>query len=356
LRELELAGRTGNSRIFIGAALEDLADYGEGRRTILLVDSDVARLYPHLVSGYRWVDVGRGETAKSLENIEGICRRLLEFEADRSTALVGIGGGIACDITGFVASIFMRGLRFGFAPTTLLAQADAAIGGKNAVNLDGYKNIIGVFNQPEFVLLDFDVLRSLPGREVLCGVAEIVKHALVGDAGIFSYLEENGRRLLALERDAVEEAVRRSVELKIRFVSADEKEAGERRKLNFGHTLAHALEKAFPSFMEEGPEKNKRAGLSHGEAVAVGMAFAARVSLARGLLSPEVAERIESLLRSLGLPVEIPVAGGILLEAVWKDKKREAEALRFILLEDIGKPVITKLGREELEGYLHDLC
>jgi 3-dehydroquinate synthase len=356
LKEMTLAGRTGNSRIFIGAALEDLGDYGEGRRTILLVDSNVARLYPGLVSGHRWVDAGRGETAKSLENIEKICRRLLEFNADRSTALVGIGGGVACDITGFVASIFMRGLRFGFAPTTLLAQADAAIGGKNAVNLDGYKNIIGVFNQPEFVLLDFDVLRSLPDREVLCGAAEIVKHALVGDAGMFSYLEANGRRLLALERDTLEEVVRRSVELKIKVVSADEKEAGERRKLNFGHTLAHALEKAFLGLLENGPEKNETAGLSHGEAVAVGMAFAARVSLARGLLSSDVAERIESLLRSLGLPVKTPVAGGLLLEAVWKDKKREAEALRFVLLEDIGKPVIAKLGRKELEGYLHDLC
>ena len=227
---------------------------------------------------------------------------------------------------------------------------------KNAVNLDGYKNIIGVFNQPEFVLLDFDVLRSLPDREVLCGAAEIVKHALVGDAGMFSYLEANGRRLLALERDTLEEVVRRSVELKIKVVSADEKEAGERRKLNFGHTLAHALEKAFLGLLENGPEKNETAGLSHGEAVAVGMAFAARVSLARGLLSSDVAERIESLLRSLGLPVKTPVAGGLLLEAVWKDKKREAEALRFVLLEDIGKPVIAKLGRKELEGYLHYLC
>jgi len=342
LREMILAGSTGASRIIIGGQLQDLGDYVDGQRTILLVDSNVARLYGHTVSGYRWVDVGCGEKAKSLQNIEKICRRLLELGADRSTVIVGLGGGVACDITGFAASVFMRGLGFGLAPTTLLAQVDAAIGGKNGVNLDGYKNIVGLFNQPSFVLVDFEMLQSLPAREVLCGTAEIIKHALIGDPEMLAYLEENGPRLLALERDALEKMAWRSAVIKIRVVSADEREAGERRTLNFGHTLAHALEKA--------------AAASHGEAVAMGMVFAARISVARGLLSRGVEERIEALIRGLGLPVQIPVAPGPLLEAVWKDKKREAEALHFVLLEDVGKAAITKVSREELEGYLHDLC
>lgn len=342
MRELKLAGSMGSSRIVIGGRLKDLGDYVDGRRMILLVDSNVGRLYGRLVSGYQWVDVGCGEKAKSLQSIENVCRRLLELGADRSTTLVGLGGGVACDICGFAASIFMRGLRFGFAPTTLLAQADAAIGGKNGVNLEGYKNIVGVFNQPGFVLVDFDTLQTLPPREILCGVAEIVKHALTGDPDMFAYLEENWHRLLALERDAVEEAVGRSAALKTKIVSADEREVSERRKLNFGHTIGHALE--------------KEAGVSHGEAVAMGMAFAARVSVARGLLSPDVEGRIEALIRRFGLPAEIPAAASPLIDAVWKDKKREAEALLFVLLEDIGKPVITRLGRDELERHLHDLC
>ena len=221
-------------------------------------------------------------------------------------------------------------------------EADAAVGGKNGVNLDGYKNIVGVFNQPRFVLLDFEVLRTLPAEEVLCGVAEIVKHALVGELGMFDYLERRWRRLLALERAVVEEVVGQSVSFKARVVSADEKEAGGRRILNFGHTLAHALEKT--------------AGVSHGEAVGMGMAFAARVSEARGLLSTAEAGRIEALLRKVGLPAEKPAATGALFEAVGKDKKREGGALHFVLLAGIGRPVITKLTLEQLYGYIHDLC
>ena len=342
MRELRLAGSTSSSRIVIGASLKDLGEYVDSRRVIILADSNVARLQWRLVSGYKWVDVGSGEKAKSLRSIEKICRRLLDLGADRSTTVVGLGGGVACDIAGFVASIFMRGLGFGFVPTTLLAQVDAAIGGKNGVNLDGYKNILGVFNQPRFVLMDFDLLQTLPAREILGGAAEIVKHALIGDSEMFAYLEENGNRLLALERDAVEEVIGRSAALKIKIVSLDERETDERRKLNFGHTLAHALEKT--------------AGISHGEAVGMGMTFAARVSVARGLLSGAVERRIEALIRGLGLPADIPAAAGPFIEAVWKDKKREAGALRFVLLEDIGKPVIAKLDRKELERHLNDLC
>jgi 3-dehydroquinate synthase len=342
LKELTIAGATGTSRIIVGGSLENLADYVDRAKAVLLVDSNVARLHPRLVAGYHWIDAGCGEPAKSLGNIERICRRLLELGADRSAMIVGVGGGVACDIAGFAASIFMRGVAFGFVPTSLLAQVDASIGGKNGVNIDGYKNIVGVFNQPAFVLVDFDVLRTLPGREVLGGAAEVVKHALIGDPELFAYLEENGRRLIALERSAVEFAVGRSIALKTRIVSADEREKGERRKLNFGHTLAHALEKT--------------ARLSHGEAVAIGMAFAARVSAARGLLSPATADRVAALIHGLGLPAMTPVPAASLIEAAWRDKKREGEAIHFVLLEDIGRAVVTKLARADLERHIHDLC
>lgn len=338
---MKLETPTGSTRVVLGESLANLERYAGGGKTALLVDPNVGRLHGRLLSGYPQVEVGAGEPAKCLGNVERICRRLLDLGVDRSWFIVGVGGGVACDIAGFTASVFMRGLPFGFAPTSLLAQADASIGGKNGVNLDGYKNIVGVFNPPRFVIMDFEVLRSLPAREVLCGAAEIIKHALIGDAGLFGRLERGWPGLLALEPGMVEEAVTRSVELKSRIVGLDEREAGERRKLNFGHTLAHALEKT--------------AGLSHGEAVGLGMAFAARVSRARELLTSAEESRLMELLQRVGLPMNLPKADGSLVEAVRRDKKRDGEALHFVLLEAIGKAVVHKLTSAELEGYLHDL-
>ncbi len=341
MKELTLRVPAGSTRIVIGGSLRDIGEQSGGRPTVLLVDSNVARIHGQLLPGTERIDIGCGEAAKSLGNIEKICSRLLELGVDRSWLIVGVGGGVACDIAGFTASIFMRGLPFGFAPTSLLAQVDASIGGKNGVNLEGYKNIVGVFNQPRFVLLDFGVLRTLPAREILGGTAEIIKHALVGDPGMFDYLEERWQGLLALEQGVVEEVVGRSIAVKAEIVSRDEKEAGERRKLNFGHTLAHALEKT--------------ARVSHGEAVGMGMAFAVRVSATRGLLNPAEGLKIMGLLQKVGLPAGLPAAAGPLLEAVGKDKKREGDILHYVLLEGIGKPVIAKLSLGELEGYIHDL-
>lgn len=341
MREMKLEAPAGSTRIVVGESLKNLAEYAGGRGCVVLVDTNVGRIHGQLLAGYERVDIGCGEEAKSLGHIEEICRRLLELGVDRSRLVVGVGGGVACDIAGFAASVFMRGVPFGFAPTSLLAQADASIGGKNGVNLDGYKNIVGVFNQPRFVLLDFDVLRTLPRREVLAGTAEIIKHALIADAAMFEYLERRWPLLLAFEDEVVKEVVGRSISIKAKIVEGDEREAGGRRKLNFGHTMAHALEKT--------------AGVSHGQAVSMGMGFAARVSAARGLLSAVEEERITRLLREVGLPVEMPAAASPLLEAVRRDKKREGDILHFVLLEGIGKAVVAKLAFEELEGYIHDL-
>ena len=171
-----------------------------------------------------------------------------DCEADRASFIVGIGGGIVCDVTGYAASTYLRGLKFGFVASTLLAQVDAAVGGKNGVNWEGYKNMIGVFNQPDFVICDPLLLRTLPRREVLSGMAEVVKHALIADAGLFSYLEENGSGVLDLRPEVMERLVCDSVRIKSSIVNRDEREKGERRLLNFGHTFGHALEKVPPAF------------------------------------------------------------------------------------------------------------
>jgi 3-dehydroquinate synthase len=207
-----------------------------------------------------------------LETVTTIFNQLVDMEVDRSTLILGIGGGIVCDIAGFVASTYMRGTPFGFVSTTLLSQVDASVGGKNGVNFGGYKNMVGVFNQPEFVVCDMMLLKTLPFREIQCGFAEIIKHGAIADHRMLDFIENHRDAALDLESRIVEHLVYRSVEIKAGVVTRDEREKGERRKLNFGHTFGHAIEKL--------------TGIPHGEAVGIGMVMAAALSVKKGLLSP----------------------------------------------------------------------
>jgi len=236
----------------------------------------------------------------------------------------------------------MRGLQFNLIPTSLLAQVDASIGGKNGVNLLEYKNIIGTFSQPQYVLLDFDLLKTLPQGEITAGVAEIVKHALIASPDLFSYLEKNSSGLLSLEPCVIETAVLESIRIKSEVVESDAKEEGERRRLNFGHTFGHALEKIY--------------GISHGEAVSLGMVIAARISKSMDLLTEKGKNRILSLLNRLKLPTNIPLQKSELIDATRKDKKREGEFVHFVLLSGIGKTEVVKLSYKKLEEHIHDLC
>jgi 3-dehydroquinate synthase len=242
---------------------------------------------------------------------------------------------VVCDVAGFVASTYMRGLRFGFVATSLLAQVDASVGGKNGVNLGGFKNLVGTFNQPEFVLCDLRLLNSLPEAEVANGMAEIVKHALIADAGLFAFLEERAEQALALDPATIERLVADSVAIKAGVVGRDEREAGERRKLNFGHTFGHALEKV--------------GRLSHGEAVSIGMVVAAGLSAKLGRLPAAAYQRMIALLRRLRLPISTAADPGRLLEAVRRDKKRAAARIHFVLLDDIGHASVEEVDIRELE-------
>ena len=251
---------------------------------------------------------------------------------------MGIGGGIVCDVTGYAASTYLRGLKFGFVASTLLAQVDAAVGGKNGVNWEGYKNMIGVFNQPDFVICDPILLRTLPRKEILSGMAEVVKHALIGDAGLFSYLEENVSGVLDLRPEVMKRLVFDSLRIKSSIVNRDEREKGERRLLNYGHTFGHALEKV--------------TGVSHGEAVSVGLVMAAAISEQKGYLGNEDRKRIEKLLSDLGLPLQLPCPKEKLLEALRKDKKREGDRVHFVFLAALGRAVVEEISFEELEKFL----
>jgi 3-dehydroquinate synthase len=338
IQSIVVEGRTGSSRIFVGASLDRLGDHLPGGRTIIITDPNVERLYGHRFPPADVITIGLGEKHKTLATIQEIFDRFIELEADRTTFVVGIGGGIVGDVTGFAASTYMRGLEFGFVASSLLAQVDATVGGKNGVNFKGYKNMVGVFNQPGFVLADIEMLKTLPAEEIACGLAEIVKHACIKDAGYFQYIEDHCDAIGRLDPQVMHKLVHDSVVIKSDVVNQDEREAGERRKLNFGHTIGHALEKTL--------------GISHGTAVSVGMVMAARLSHQSGLIDLSAVQRIENLLTRLHLPVQIGFDPLAVFEALGKDKKRQGDKIKFVLLESIGRARIQDFTIEELGRWL----
>lgn len=341
MKVLEIHGATGDSTILIGESLGDLRKYISAEEVVIITDTNVRSYYLKDFLSYEVIEIGTGEKVKNLDTVQAIYGKLVELEADRSSFIVGIGGGIVCDIAGFVASTYVRGVRFGFVPSTLLSQVDASVGGKNGVNLGGYKNMVGVFNQPEFVICDMNLLRTLPDREISCGFAEIVKHAAIGDADLFSYLEAHHEKALELDTEVIERLVYDSLIIKSSIVNRDEKEEGERRKLNFGHTFGHAIEST--------------TGVSHGEAVSAGMLVASALSKKRGYLPPEDAGRIEELLEKLKLPTRLQLDGARVLDALRKDKKRKRESINFVFLHGIGNAVVEEISIRELEALVNEI-
>jgi len=333
-------GTIGDSTLLVGERLENLSRYIPADRTVIITDTTVRKLYGEIFPTCPVIEIGEGEDIKNLETVSAIYKRLIALEADRSVFIVGIGGGIVCDITGFAASTYLRGVRFGFVASTLLAQVDASVGGKNGVNFGGYKNMVGVFNQPEFVICDMNLLNTLKEQDYLCGFAEIVKHAVITDAEMFDFLEKNYPLALKRNHDVIEKMVYQSILIKSDIVARDERETGERRKLNFGHTFGHAIEKT--------------ARVPHGEAVSAGMVIAANLSLQRGLIPAEDARRIEALLENLRLPSKIRFDKENALDALRRDKKREGEDIRFVLISAIGHAVVAEISIRELEAGIED--
>ncbi len=326
------------SKIIVGECLNNLSNYLEGNNSFIITDKNISTLYSERFPKFPVYVIEPGENSKDMSVVAEICRWLLCQGADRRSFIIGIGGGVVCDLTGFVASIFMRGLKFGFVATSLLAQVDAAIGGKNGVNLDGYKNIIGTFTQPEFVICDVDMLQSLPEQEYVNGMAEVIKHALIKDINQFSHLEEYSVPILVKDRNEMEYLITHSARIKSEIVELDEMEHGERRKLNLGHTWGHAVEKV--------------ARIPHGEAVSVGLAFSARLSVKKGLLKIEEKNRILNLLRSYELPVNNQADPADVLDALIKDKKREGRSVHFILMNGIGDVVVESIDIDELKSFI----
>ncbi|MFW6159722.1 MAG: 3-dehydroquinate synthase [Acidobacteriota bacterium] len=328
--------------ILFNCPFREISKYLPNKSTFIITDENVNRLYRNSFPSFREkIVIGSGERVKTLQTIEMIYEKLLVGGADRSSFILAVGGGVVCDIIGFAASTYMRGIDFAFVPTPLLAQVDAAIGGKNGVNFMGYKNIVGVFNQPVFVLIDPSFLPTLSDKEIFCGFSEVIKSAAIADAEFFSYLEKYSRQALELESRVAEKIIRDTVKIKVSIVEKDEKEKGERKKLNFGHSFAHSLEKI--------------CRLSHGESVSVGMVLAAELSVRKKNLARADFERLRSLLIKYRLPVSLSFQKKAVFETIRKDKKKKRETIDFILLKSIGEASIENIEFKELMEVMDDL-
>lgn len=331
------------SRIVMGGWRHDLHPLLPwGHRVIVITDTNIARRYRRLINQYEHIVIGTGEKIKTLQTIEEIHRELIARDADRQTFLLGIGGGIVTDITGFVASTFMRGVRFGFVSTTLLGQVDASVGGKNGVNLDGYKNMIGCFNQPEFVLCDIEMLHSLSDRQFRAGLAELIKTGLLGNRVLFEMVEAIPFEELRRDPLLMADLILMAVKIKAGIVERDERESGERRKLNLGHTVAHAIEKSSRKML-------------HGEAVAVGCVVMARLAVNMGLMPEREAARIESAFARLGFTLTSPAPIEKMIAALRKDKKAAADQIRIVLPTAIGRCEVRSVAFDWLEERLREV-
>ena len=285
------------------------------------------------IDGVETIEIGDGERFKSIATATHIWKRLIEKEFTRKSLLVALGGGVVGDLTGFVASTYMRGVYFIQVPTTLLAQVDAGVGGKTGINLKG-KNTVGTFYQPKLILIDTQFLDTLPNLEYLNGLAEVVKYGMICDADFFRSLEENVEQIKARDQNLLQQVVKRCVEMKVSVVESDEKEAGLRMILNFGHTFGHSIEKL----------TNYR--IRHGFAVSIGMMMACKV--ASKITGFNQTERLERLLKSLGLPTSTKLDIGSIVQETSKDKKAWYGKTVLILPETIGKVIVREVEQQDL--------
>jgi 3-dehydroquinate synthase len=338
-------------------AAQHLARFARGGRLVVITDETVARLQlPRLAAGLAAggitadpIVLPPGERPKSWAGLAALSDQLLGRGLERSDTVVALGGGVIGDLVGFAAAIMKRGCGFVQIPTTLLAQVDSSVGGKTAINAPAGKNLIGAFHQPAHVLIDPEVLDTLPRREVAAGYAEVVKYGLLGDRAFYEWCEANAGRLFAGDAGARGHAIAASVSAKAAIVAADERElSGRRALLNLGHTFGHALE----------AETGYSDRLLHGEAVAAGMAIAFRFSAARGLCPAADAARVEAHLRALGLPASareagVNASGEALVAHMLHDKKMSGGALAFVLVRGIGEAFVTKdVALEDVASFL----
>jgi len=331
----------GNSKVsyYFDAGFSYLEELTKKENTIIITDENVYHQHHAKFAGWKIIVLKAGEQHKQQAAVDEIIQQLIAFEADRKTFIVGVGGGVVTDITGYAASIYMRGLKFGFIPTTILASVDAAIGGKNGVDVGVYKNLAGLIKQPAFLLFDYSFLDTLPKEQWVNGFAEIIKHACIKDAELFSFLESRSLESFQSDKKLLDKLIQRNVNIKTTVVVNDEFETGDRKLLNFGHTIGHAIENIYT--------------LLHGHAISIGMVAAAILSEKINHFSPGEKHRIEKLLHQYHLPIQLHFDKAKIWEVLKMDKKRVSNEMNFILLNKIGEAVVKSIPLTELENIIN---
>lgn len=326
-----------NSQILVGEDWKSIFKLIPQENVIIITDENVFNIYGRYFPAYPVVILRPGEKSKDLRIVGRVAMQMLKAGIDRTGFVLGIGGGMVCDVAGFTASIYMRGIRCGYVSTSLLSQVDASIGGKTGVNLGNTKNILGTFSQPEVVICDPSMLKSLPDEEYFSGLAELIKTAMIGNEKLVELIENNHEAILRREIGFLTKVISMSVRFKASVVSQDEKESGLRRILNFGHTYGHAIEMA--------------TGFSHGFAVASGMALAADFSFEKGYLSESDRGRIINLLKSFNLLREYKISPGRMNSLIFRDKKRSGNEISFVFLRSAGVALVQKVSGRELSDF-----
>ncbi|HJU45512.1 MAG TPA: 3-dehydroquinate synthase [Chitinophagaceae bacterium] len=326
---------------YLNASFIEVVELTDRNKCIVITDSNVIKRHHKKFDGFKTIVIPAGEEHKNQATVESIIGQLIAMEADRTYFLLGVGGGVVTDITGYVAAIYMRGLSFGFAPTTVLAQVDAAIGGKNGIDVGIYKNLVGTIRQPDFILFDYSFLDSLPEQQWVNGFAEIIKHACIKDAELFALLEKNELSSFRYNDDLLASLIATNILIKSDVVQMDEFEQAERKLLNFGHTLGHAIENKYQ--------------LLHGYAISKGMVVAAEISEKLNQFDPAEKKRVINLLRRYNLPVAIDFDRQKAFETLRMDKKRVSFSMNFVLLNRIGEATVKPIPLHELEQIIQDL-
>jgi len=342
--------------ILLGSGLLDklgefLSKILKPSRIVLITHPSLFQLYgDKVLSGFKdqnWavdvIEIQEGETSKTLGQAEKIFDHLLDIKCDRKSVLIAFGGGVIGDLVGFIAATFQRGIPFIQVPTTLLSQVDSSVGGKTAVNHPKGKNMIGAFYQPCLVVADLDVLHTLPEKEFQAGIAEIIKYGVISDANLFDYLEKNTEKILRQNKECLAYIIKTSCSIKAAVVERDERESHYRMVLNFGHTIGHAIE-VLTNYSE----------FIHGEAVAIGMVFAAKLSQRLGKCREEVPRRLEQLIRNFNLPADLPdLNANAIIESLYHDKKTMNQKIKFILVKEIGLvEIVEDMPEEKIIAFL----
>jgi len=330
---------SGTVNFFFDSSFDELWQHYDKAHVVVITNEHISKLYAHLLKGLRVLVLPACESSKDMHTIATLSRQLVDLKATRQTILVGLGGGVITDITGFLASVYLRGVKFGFVPTSLLAMVDAAIGGKNGVNSGMHKNILGTITQPDFILYDTRFSDTLPDDEWSNGFAEIIKYACIFDAELFEELAKHSISYYQDEDDeALNKLIKRCADWKIKTVQEDEKESGIRKLLNFGHTAAHAIENLYE--------------IPHGKAVGIGMVVACMISTDVAGLDKGVVDKLKALLAQYHLPIKMKFNTSKAMEILKMDKKRVDDNIDYIVLEKIGKAVVHALPFDVIEKAL----